>query len=64
MSQTGSDSNKGLSRLSALKTTAAAVAKLAPDVRLNFTAVLGGPPPPPPQAASVSAAVLDVHAPD
>ncbi len=38
VSPTGSDSNTGLSRLSALKTTAAAVTKLAPGVRLNFTA--------------------------
>jgi len=34
----GSDANSGASRTSALKTTAAAIAKLAPGVRLNFTA--------------------------
>jgi len=37
VSPTGNDANSGLSRNAALKTTAAAVAKLAPGVRLNFT---------------------------
>jgi hypothetical protein len=34
----GDDRNSGLARATALKTTAAAIAKLAPGVRLNFTA--------------------------
>jgi len=38
VSPTGNDANTGLSRNAALKTTAAAVARLAPGVRLNFTA--------------------------
>jgi hypothetical protein len=38
VSPSGSDSSSGLSRAAALKTTAAAVARLAPGVRLNFTA--------------------------
>ncbi len=38
VSPTGNDASSGLSRATALKTTAAAVAKLAPGVRLNFTA--------------------------
>jgi len=37
VSPTGNDANSGLSRNAALKTTAAAVARLAPGVRLNFT---------------------------
>jgi hypothetical protein len=38
VSPSGNDANNGLSRATALKTTAAAVARLAPGVRLNFTA--------------------------
>ena len=38
VSPTGNDANTGASRAAALKTTAAAVARLGPGVRLNFTA--------------------------
>ena len=38
VSPTGNDANTGASRATALKTTAAAIARLAPGVRLNFTA--------------------------
>ncbi|MDQ6640061.1 MAG: right-handed parallel beta-helix repeat-containing protein, partial [Pseudomonadota bacterium] len=38
VSPTGNDASSGLSRAAALKTTAAAIGKLAPGVRLNFTA--------------------------
>jgi hypothetical protein len=38
VSPSGNDSNTGATRATALKTTAAAIARLAPGVRLNFTA--------------------------
>jgi len=38
VSPTGNDASSGLTRAAALKSTAAAIAKLAPGVRLNFTA--------------------------
>ena len=38
VSPTGNDANTGAARTSALKTTAAAIARLGPGVRLNFTA--------------------------